>query len=85
MKKNGEHGQGRILCCQTCGETWTTMDPPMPVGDGANTCPSCIYIELARRHCNARGISLRAAVKRYLVGTNKLKKVRLFTLWKGVQ
>lgn len=83
MKKNGEHGQGRILCCQTCGETWTTMDPPAQ--NESSDCPSCIYIELARRHCNARGISLRAAVKRYLVGTIKLKKVRLFHLWKGVQ
>lgn len=85
MSKDKEPGQGRIYCCQICGDTWTMM-PGVSVGavgvSAIETCPCCIYIELARRHAHARNSSLRSAIGRYLHGQKK-KGMNLEHVWRS--
>lgn len=49
------------------------------------TCPTCIYLDLARRWAVQRRVPLRKAVKRYLRGTSRRTGVLFQELWEGTE
>lgn len=75
--------QGRICVCSICENTWLTMDPPAHRNGEGVTCPCCIYLEMTRRHANAMNITMREAVRRYLLGQMKRMKTSFNQLWKA--
>lgn len=79
-----------MLCCETCGNTWTSMEAKeimraAKVNKEGPFCNSCCYIEMARRHAIAGGISLKQAVKSYLEGTAQKTGKTEDELWKGTR
>lgn len=82
MSSNSNNG-AVSLRCKVCTCHWIPHTAPDPLRRSESSiCPSCVYIDLARRHANQQGISLRKAVSGYLNGTQRLYQTTLEHLWK---